>query len=153
MFLHWKPSAYQTSFPFSCMIKVPQQLVFSLFWEACFFPTGESDATASSPIVIVVSPASPEKPPRSQQGFVLHLICSLALAHGLALHPPLCPPTIPLILTWKSNWHFLTNCVQNVHWTWWIAELVILGFYSVAQWNTWRTRGHLCMEAHSEAPD
>ncbi|XP_056898427.1 MAP7 domain-containing protein 2 isoform X6 [Takifugu flavidus] len=29
--------------------------------------TGESDATASSPVAIVVTPASPEKPPRSRQ--------------------------------------------------------------------------------------
>uniref|UniRef100_A0A8C5GK57 MAP7 domain-containing protein 2-like n=1 Tax=Gouania willdenowi TaxID=441366 RepID=A0A8C5GK57_GOUWI len=29
--------------------------------------TGDSDATASSPVTIVISPASPEKPPRSQQ--------------------------------------------------------------------------------------
>ncbi|XP_028315310.1 MAP7 domain-containing protein 2 isoform X17 [Gouania willdenowi] len=32
-----------------------------------FSPTGDSDATASSPVTIVISPASPEKPPRSQQ--------------------------------------------------------------------------------------
>uniref|UniRef100_A0A3B4YGL1 MAP7 domain containing 3 n=1 Tax=Seriola lalandi dorsalis TaxID=1841481 RepID=A0A3B4YGL1_SERLL len=30
--------------------------------------TGDSDASASSPVTIVISPASPEKPPRSRQG-------------------------------------------------------------------------------------
>ncbi|XP_065814565.1 ensconsin isoform X4 [Labrus bergylta] len=30
--------------------------------------TGDSDASASSPVTVVISPASPEKPPRSRQG-------------------------------------------------------------------------------------
>nr|XP_046262296.1 MAP7 domain-containing protein 2 isoform X14 [Scatophagus argus] len=31
------------------------------------FPSGDSDAGASSPVTIIISPASPEKPPRSRQ--------------------------------------------------------------------------------------
>lgn len=106
-------------------------------------PTGESEAAASSPIAIVVSPASPEKPPRSRQGFVLRFIRSpVAAQHGvtpgtwlgypLDLHLPYAPPPPPPS-HWPSpqnpNWQFHTNCVQNAHWTWWIAGLVILGFF------------------------
>lgn len=38
-------------------------------WEL-YFPTGESDASVSSPVTIVVSSAPPEKPEKSAQGFV-----------------------------------------------------------------------------------
>lgn len=44
-------------------------VLFCCSWELSF-PTGDSDASVTSPVTIVISSASPEKPPRSGQGFV-----------------------------------------------------------------------------------
>lgn len=81
-------------------------------WELSF-PTGDSDASASSPVAIVISPASPEKPPRSRQGFVCWSFAhqyrhtawagsgapdSLDIHCPSLQHPP--PPHQP------SNWQF-----------------------------------------------
>ena len=36
-------------------------------------PTGDSDASVSSPVAIEITPASPQKPPRKKQGFGCYL--------------------------------------------------------------------------------
>lgn len=48
---------------------VSRPRVFAPLRALCF-PTGDSDASISSQVAIVVSSPSPEKPPRSGQGFV-----------------------------------------------------------------------------------